>query len=412
MNSSTTPHESTGFKRKRTAHACEGCRQRKSRCNGARPVCDECREMGFPCLYRQPSKLSSSKLTSISERAVLYNQTSLEERLDRMEQLLQTVVANSERDRITFASRAPPNFLFASSTFGFSDPVDGMGCMTFSGEDDAGYFGHIINAIKDFGQFQVPESTSEDVTVISRAHSPPSSSESVAFSICPSYASTDPFALPPTEDVFHLLDIYFSNTGDMFPYLDKTTVLSYIIKVEQGQSDRLQPAEVCLINICLAFASVHGRPETDGDGHMENANIYFQRARLMLPEIMSKNASLESIQALLLVLQYSQGTQRSSETWRLMSSIVEGAFQIGLYRSMTTESMSPIKMEIRKRTWWMCFVMDNMTFGRPPLIANSYMRTLLPLNLSLNLDETEQISPETEQEPAASAGSSLFLHTS
>ncbi|KAI8414210.1 hypothetical protein FOFC_03820 [Fusarium oxysporum] len=36
-----------------TSLACESCRQRKSKCNGARPTCSQCRAKHSDCVYRQ-----------------------------------------------------------------------------------------------------------------------------------------------------------------------------------------------------------------------------------------------------------------------------------------------------------------------------------------------------------------------
>jgi hypothetical protein len=65
-----------------------------------------------------------------------------------------------------------------------------------------------------------------------------------------------------------------------------------------------------------------------------------------------------TVQALILFLQYSQGTQRSSETWGLMAAIVQRAFQIGLYRSTPSTGMTPSEVETRTKTWHMVFMMD------------------------------------------------------
>ena len=35
----------------RVSHACEPCRQRKTKCSGKRPVCQHCEEMKITCLY-------------------------------------------------------------------------------------------------------------------------------------------------------------------------------------------------------------------------------------------------------------------------------------------------------------------------------------------------------------------------
>ncbi|KAM5527803.1 C6 transcription factor [Fusarium oxysporum f. sp. phaseoli] len=48
-------HRTAPLTRRRvsTSLACESCRQRKSRCNGARPTCSTCRAKHVDCVYRQ-----------------------------------------------------------------------------------------------------------------------------------------------------------------------------------------------------------------------------------------------------------------------------------------------------------------------------------------------------------------------
>ncbi|KAJ6133792.1 hypothetical protein N7523_000114 [Penicillium sp. IBT 18751x] len=144
----------------------------------------------------------------------------------------------------------------------------------------------------------------------------------------------------------------------MFPYLHKTTILSYLGNARHARLEELQPVKRCLINTCLAFASVHGAQDHHRKDDMQNAREYFEAARMTLPEVMSNKPDVETIQALLLVLQYSQGTQRSSETWGLMGAVVQRAFQIGLYQSTPLIGLTPLEMGIRTRTWWMVFMMD------------------------------------------------------
>ncbi len=35
----------------RVAHACEPCRQRKTKCSGERPLCQHCEDFKLPCVY-------------------------------------------------------------------------------------------------------------------------------------------------------------------------------------------------------------------------------------------------------------------------------------------------------------------------------------------------------------------------
>lgn len=65
-------------KRPKTTLACDVCRHRKSRCDGARPKCSYCLNAGLDCIYRGPPTLdptlgelyvlSSPKVVLISYR--------------------------------------------------------------------------------------------------------------------------------------------------------------------------------------------------------------------------------------------------------------------------------------------------------------------------------------------------------
>ncbi|KAJ5674373.1 uncharacterized protein N7477_004307 [Penicillium maclennaniae] len=91
-------------------------------------------------------------------------------------------MSKSNADSSTRQSRSPPSSLTVASTADYSNPVDGMGCMMFSAEEDVGYFGptstaafldRIVKAYKHLQQERVPGGASEDVKVKSRAESPP-----------------------------------------------------------------------------------------------------------------------------------------------------------------------------------------------------------------------------------------------
>jgi Fungal Zn(2)-Cys(6) binuclear cluster domain len=76
-------------KRIRTAHACDSCRVRKSRCDGARPICDICAAMGLQCRYRAPARPS---LPNIRDEQT----ARIESRLLAIEALLRTNIRQSQ----------------------------------------------------------------------------------------------------------------------------------------------------------------------------------------------------------------------------------------------------------------------------------------------------------------------------
>ncbi|KAI2994126.1 transcriptional regulator family: Fungal Specific TF [Aspergillus niger] len=157
----------------------------------------------------------------------------------------------------------------------------------------------------------------------------------------------------------------------------------------------------------MAFASIHSPSKSSSIvDKLSRGNVFFYRALYILRSMQPTDVTLESVQATLLVAQYVQGTQRSAQTWSIASSAIYGALQIGLWRQPTVEGlgMSPLEAEVRKRT---C-----MTFGRPPIIPNSYMDCELPLDVPL---ESLAINAErkTAKRPASTiSGARLFLETS
>lgn len=139
MSQSLRSNESRNFKRKRTAHACEECRSRKSRCDGGRPICDKCSEMGFLCRYNQPKKSSKSSISAMqlsSDNLTAW----LAGRLDNMERLLEKLVSKNDAGMPPYPPNPPPDTLSMQATLS-NDHVDGMGCLTFADEDEAGHFG-------------------------------------------------------------------------------------------------------------------------------------------------------------------------------------------------------------------------------------------------------------------------------
>jgi hypothetical protein len=102
-----------------------------------------------------------------------------------------------------------------------------------------------------------------------------------------------------------------------------------------------------------------------------------------LPYAYSTDSTL--VQLLILMGQYLQGTQKSSQTWKIHGLSVRAAFQLGLQSSDLARAFPALDREIRKRTWFGCIQLDrtlSMTFGRPAAIPDVYVRMELPVDFS------------------------------
>ena len=70
--------------------------------------------------------------------------------------------------------------------------------------------------------------------------------------------------------------------------------------------------------------------------------------------------SLRIVQGLAVLTQYAEGTSCSAQTWKLHGLLMQAAFNIGLHveDASTTPDMTPLEREMRRRTWYMCLVLD------------------------------------------------------
>jgi hypothetical protein len=150
MSSPPREDDAPQSKRRRTALACDSCRARKTRCDGARPACNVCVAMDFDCLYHRPVRHSG---TGASRGASHEKDISrLESRLQAMERRLQVLAdPRTGQYRHSMGSNESPSGGDATSLASgglhdmpadtTEDTVDGMGVITFADESEAGYFG-------------------------------------------------------------------------------------------------------------------------------------------------------------------------------------------------------------------------------------------------------------------------------
>lgn len=148
-------------KRRRVAVACDACRTRKSRCDGVRPRCSLCRDLGFECVYTPPPTATNV----IVQKDYLHG---LEERVKKLEEGMAgmkgeidglsgrvdsvEVQGTAHRDGssssgLTAARRIDDDdgqrvaSVSVPDLIGTEDSVDAMGAMTFADEQDSGFFG-------------------------------------------------------------------------------------------------------------------------------------------------------------------------------------------------------------------------------------------------------------------------------
>ncbi|KUI64273.1 hypothetical protein VM1G_11070 [Cytospora mali] len=284
------------------------------------------------------------------------------------------------------------------------DATDGIGSIEFTKEEDSGYYGPSSNIAftrnirralyallsrpasrqksseSRFHRLDLPHRPSLDVSRPSTPDRRPSKQfigETMSPETCVDY-----LRFPPENEMDALVKQFFTDTGAIFPFVHRDTFLETYNHVRSINLRQFRRSWLGLLNAILTMATVTSASwDMSATDRAAKAEIFFARAKALCLDQMLSGASLETVQAMLLMSQYLQGTHRSVMTWNIHGLAVKAAFQLGLHTTASLKSHSPLERELRTRTWYACIILDrtlSMTFGRPSAIPESYVRTSLP----------------------------------
>ncbi|CAK7228006.1 hypothetical protein SEUCBS140593_006768 [Sporothrix eucalyptigena] len=423
-------------KRRRIAVACSECRLKKSRCDGGRPQCSLCIAHGIPCAYAQaasPSGVLTSSKTVFdrieSRLAQLESEVSVLKRADKArdgpvdDELNDPPGAHPQRHGLN-----PPHDDYAGAS---PDTTDGIGSMEFTDVPNSGYFGPSSNiqfmrnmrsalavVLSDIPPQMVSGSlAASDLSERARSQYMLQASrpQSPVRHERPAWPRAGPStrlvrSLPSDSEAQPLLCRYFSDTGLLFPYIHEVSFYKDYNEFKAARFRQARRSWVGLLYAILAMATTTSvKTDTSVDRRAADADVFFTRAEELCLSDTLNGAGVETVQALLLISQFLQGTKRSVQTWSIHGLAVKSALQLGLHSEEFSKRLSPLDQEIRKRTWYGCVLLDrtlSMTFGRPASIPDYYVKVSLPRHL---------VCPAPNGNPtpwSSSESSTLFFNAS
>ncbi|KZL70537.1 fungal specific transcription factor domain-containing protein [Colletotrichum tofieldiae] len=411
-NSTPGSSNATTRKRKRNPIACSSCRVRKSRCDGARPHCSTCVEQGIDCVYAANSGASNALVPKQYLEKVEHRLADVEEEISRLKRLVPSSFLN-EKQHVIFPrsnscraeehseSTQPEGSLNAEdgSITGITpDATDGVGTIEFTTGESWAYFGpssniaftRIIRRTLDHllhrtqraeGRVTTStpgESAKQHILAVSRSQSPISDSFDPRKLEKPSEASR----LPPEDEVTSLVRQFFGDTGILFPYIHEESFWKTFAHFRSIGMRNARYSWLALLNMILALATSTTSASGLGLGDRQAiSEAHYRRAKSLSMTDMMTGANVEAVQTMLLMSQYLQGSQRSVQTWAIHGLAVKAALELGFHSELALQRFEPLERETRIRTWYGCIVLDrtlSMTFGRPPIIPQHYIRTPLP----------------------------------
>ena len=187
--------------------------------------------------------------------------------------------------------------------------------------------------------------------------------------------------LPGRQECYALLKDYFENFNCMFPLFHEPTFMHLVDKHYS-----LDPYEGsgwwASLNVALAIAhrlrvmsNVVGQEEDD------HAWGYLKNAMAVMTELTMRNTDLLSVQALLGMALFLQGTPNPQPSFFLVAAAIRLAHSIGLHKRGSGFNLNAVENEQRKRVFWIAYLLDKdicLRSGRPPAQDDDDMNVELP----------------------------------
>ena len=187
--------------------------------------------------------------------------------------------------------------------------------------------------------------------------------------------------LPPKPEALSLLRDYFENFNCMFPLFHQPTFM-HLVERQYSNDPYTGSGWWASLNVALAIAHrlrvmSNLVPQEEDD----KAWSYMKNAMAVFPELTMRNTDLLSVQALLGMSLFMQGTPNPQPSFLLIATAIRLSHTIGLHKRGTGFNLNPIEIEQRKRVFWIAYMLDKdlcLRSGRPPAQDDDDMNVELP----------------------------------
>ncbi|KAH7374177.1 putative fungal-specific transcription factor [Cadophora sp. MPI-SDFR-AT-0126] len=389
--------------------ACDECRIRKFRCTKELPSCAVCVRQGKQCIYSprvERTPLTRSNLTAAEDRirrleatfAELLPDVDLDQLLDPAsdrplsssrrpipETIESRVLDAKARDFIRESASPGAEEALPQQADGFdwaeettlSGLSDGMAALSIKPEG-TGYLG-ATSSVMPLRALLIGDPD------MGSSRQPPFGRQ------LNTGGFESPFLEPPlsgvSEQVF--IDAYFLYYHTAYPFLHEATFRAQYSGELPRPKGKTWPI---LLNSVLAIGSW-----CVGDDDSTIDRTFYQEVNSLWQDDASvfEVGNLALVQALLLLSNYTQKTNKPNTGWNYLGLAVRMALSLGLHKEFPEWKISPLQREMRRRVWWGLYIFDSgasITFGRPVLLPEA---SIMDTNQVLNIHEEDLTATTT-----------------
>ncbi|CUS07415.1 unnamed protein product [Tuber aestivum] len=403
-------------KNKRASHACEPCRQRKTKCDVRRPVCTHCADYKINCYYGEGKReMARKRLQELEARTEAYEKL-LKELLPGLDSAAQVTVQDalkvprttsgaarkSPREPVIQESQRPARPLSSDSESSddrdSDDDPDHLAedINTLSINNPIGYMGKSsevlwINLLKEEIRSYPDGIPVEKSDQLERSASGQGEEAGWTYhlddiDISFSDKQIDAYALPPKDLADSLVNIYFETVHPLFPIIYKG-LFKHQFEVLYQTRDPAKVARkwLAIMNLVFAIGARHlsmiGEDEADVWQHV----TFFLRARLLGAldgGLVFEIATLQNVQAMGLTGMYLLASKQTNRySWNVAGLAIRHAYGMGLHLRTVASTLDAGQKELRVRVWYsICYLEATLGLitGRPSALQAHQSNAPLP----------------------------------
>jgi len=167
----------------------------------------------------------------------------------------------------------------------------------------------------------------------------------------------------------------------MFPLFHQPTFM-HLVERQYSRDPYEGSGWWASLNVALAIAHrlrvMSNLVPADED---EKAWGYLKNAMAVFTELTLRNTDLLSVQAILGMALFLQGTPNPQPSFFLIAAAIRSSHTIGLHKKGSGFNLNPVEIEQRKRVFWIGYMLDKdicLRSGRPPVQDDDDMNVELP----------------------------------
>ncbi|EME48807.1 hypothetical protein DOTSEDRAFT_67755 [Dothistroma septosporum NZE10] len=355
----------------RIAQACDRCRSKKIRCDGIRPCCSQCSNVGFEC--KTSDKLSRRAFPrgyteSLEERvrSLEAEVRELKELLDEKDEKIDVLsrIHSQSSHPIQLPSPRRPSTVSIESAEGKVEtpPKDDVFKVQQSPylldeEGSDSYFAGtssgrtFIEAFKHRVQESGRSTADIDTaSLLAGGHRKMSVTSGAA-----SPKSPVLFTAPPRLVSDQLVNIFFQEWSPLFPVLHKPTFLTLYARYVEDYETVTDRAEIAQLNLVFGIAALSSGTRSSAD-----LDSFENQWRATVDAIITEN-SMPTLQVLVLAQMYCllRGDLTRLQTYKGLSTSLSA--RLGLHQSQKRFALGTLTAETRKKVFWTLYTVDSFS---------------------------------------------------